>query len=85
MSELLITHIWKPLHRFSMGRSGLEEADSNKLATFRKKKKVLSYSSKPKMLVALLRKNGTKKNTAHRLKMAAQKPSNPCVGAEILK
>lgn len=39
VSELLITHIWKPLHRFSMERSGLEEADSNKLATFSKKKK----------------------------------------------
>lgn len=60
VSELLITHIWKPLHRFSMERSGLEEADSNKLATFSKKKKALSHSSKPKMLVGLLRKDGTK-------------------------
>lgn len=37
VSELLITYVWKPLHRFSMERGGLEEADSNKLATFRKK------------------------------------------------
>lgn len=85
VSELLITYIWKPLHRFSMERGGLEEADSNKLATFRKKNTVLSRSSKPKTLVGLLCKNGTKRNTAHRLETAARKPSNPCVGAEILK
>lgn len=41
MSELLVTFVqlWKTLYSFSMEISVLEEADSNKLAIFRKKKK----------------------------------------------
>lgn len=65
MSELLVAYVglWKTLHSSSMERSAPEEADSNKPAIFRRKKKVLSYCRlKLKMLTGLLPKYGTERN-----------------------